>query len=222
MGSYTYSNFRDYLDLRLGANDAWDSYRGVWVNAAYRQLATRDRIGGKILDIPELETTASATTVDGTAYVAIPTDALVVIGVFDETNDVRLSNMPLSDYRARTDRGVTTSEAKPEKWVRSGSRIYLYPTPDSAYTLTITYRKRPADLSGDSDVTVLGAEWDDVILELSHYIARLWANEPERAEYSRKLAEEMAQNIMGLYAHEEKDRTEKVRPDASWNDKETY
>lgn len=222
MGAYTFSQFKEYAKERMGGNDAWDARYPVWVNSAYRQLTSRDKVGSSRIEIPELETSSSATTVDGTAYVSVPSDCISIIEIFDETNDVNLSWTPFDEYISRTDRADTTKEDKPTYWVRSGAYIYLYPTPDSAYTLTIHYRKRPADLSGDSDVTVLGEEWDDVILELAVSIGRDWANEPEKAIYSRKLAESMAKDIMDIYNREEKARDESMRPATRWNQKKSY
>jgi hypothetical protein len=217
MGSYSFADLKNYLKLRFGNADSFDSYYGVWVNSAYTQLCTRDIVGKRRIEIPELETITTAATVDGTAYVSVPTDCLVIKEIYDTTNNKHLDWIAWGAYIAKTDRATATAENKPDYWIRSGGRIYLYPTPDAAYTLSISYRKRPAALSGDSDVTILGQEWDDVILEMAHYIGRNWVGEMEKAEFSRKLADEMINNIMDIYNREEKARRESVRPDPSFH-----
>ncbi len=224
MGAYTFGNLKEYVQSRMGGNDKWESlgYYALFVNSAYRQLTSRDKIGSSRIEIPELETSASATATDGVAYVAVPSDCISVIEIFDETSDKQLTWIPWSEYISKTDRGDTSAEDAPSYWVRSGSNIYLYPTPDSTYTLTVYYRKRPADLSADSDVSVLGEEWDDVLLELAVSVGRDWANEPEKAIYSRKLAETMAKDIMDIYNREEKARDEAMRPATRWNQKKSY
>ncbi|MCK9597899.1 MAG: hypothetical protein M0R06_02590 [Sphaerochaeta sp.] len=222
MGSTTFSDMKTRLKLRFGNSDSWDSYYGTWCNSAYGQLVNRDKItpdDRKRLYFPELITSTSSSTSDGTAYVSTPSDCLVVYEVFDDTSNVRLDWIPFRDYLAKTDRDTTTAEDSPEKWTRSGSYIYVYPTPDSTYSLTIYYRKRPTALSADADVTAIGAEWDDVILELAYSIGRMWAGEIEKSEYSMKLAEKMMSQISGLYDAEEKARREKIRPEASTLDR---
>lgn len=222
MGIMTYTNLTDYLKVRFGNNDAWDSFYGLWINSAYRQLTSRDSVGGKRIEIPELDTTSSDATVDGTAYVSVPSDCIAISEIFDETNDVQLEWLAYPEYVGKSDRADTSSEGKPTYWVRSGAYIYLYPTPDDAYTLTIHYRKRPADLSGASDVTVLGEEWDDIILEYAVAIGRDWSNEPEKAMYSRKLADEMTKNLMEIYSREERARRETLTMNPAYLQKQTY
>jgi hypothetical protein len=222
MGAYTYDNFKDYVKVRFGGNDAWDDYYGIFVNSAYRQLTSRDKILGTRLEIPELETTTSSNTSDGTAYISVPADCLNIIEIYDTTNDIHLEWLAHPEYISKSDRDDTTAEGNSTYWVRSGGYIWLYPTPDGTHALTIHYRKRPADLSGDSDVTVLGEEWDDVILELAVAIGRDWANEPEKALYSRKMAESMAKDIMDVYNREEKARRDGLHPDSAWSNKSTY
>lgn len=218
MGATTFANFKTYLKLRFGNSDAFDDYYGVWVNSAYGQLVNRDKVtpdDRRRLYFPELITSTSSSTADGTAYVSVPSDCLVVYEVFDDTSNVRLNWIPFRDYLAKTDRDTTTAEDSPEGWTRSGSYIYLYPTPDSTYSLTIYYRKRPTSLSETTDTTAIGSEWDDVILELAYAVGRMWSGETEKAEFSMKLAERMMGQIAGLYDAEEKARREKIRPEPS-------
>jgi hypothetical protein len=224
MGAYTYSEFKSYLKLQLGNNDAWDLYLGPWINSAYRLLTTADIVWGvrKRLFFPELETSSSATTVDGTGYVAVPSDCLVVREIFDGTNEVRLDWISWPDYIGKTDRADTSAESTPSYWSRSGSSLYLYPTPDAAYSLTIHYKKRVTDLSGASDVTVIGKEWDDVILEMATFFARNRLNEPERAEYAKKNAVEMISGLVTIYGAEERARREAVRPSEVSDVRSTY
>jgi len=146
------------FNLHLGQRDDLSAYVDDWINAAYLTLTTQSRFWGLKRDFyfPELETSSSANTVDGTNYVAIPTDALVIRSVFDTTSTTKLRNMAQSKFLEYTDRADTTAESNPTEWIRQGAYIYLHPTPDAVYALTIHYRKRPALLTG-SAVTVIGA-----------------------------------------------------------------
>ena len=213
MGAYTFTQFQTYLKLRFGDNDAWDSYFPVWINSAYRQLCTTNTVWElrRNLYIPELETSATADTVDGTAYISSPADTLIVREIYDTDNNLRLNWMPWSEYIGRTDRTTAANEGKPTKWHRQGGYIFLYPTPDDAYTMTIYYKKRVADLTG-TDVTAIGAEWDDIILEIAHYYGRMWNNEYDKAKISKEAAKEKIAELMTGYWSEERARRESIRP----------
>ena len=216
MGAYTYSQFVDtYLDFRLGNNSATDSYRLLWLNQAYRFLTMSDKPFGikKSLYFPELETSTTSDTTDGVAYISTPSDALIIREVYDTTNDARLDWISWPDYVGKTDRSDTSAEGYPAYWHRRGGSIYLYPTPDSTYTMRVYYKKRVDNLDGSTyNTTEIGKEWDDVILELAVMFGRNWLNEPERAEYAKKTALEMIASIQGSYDAEERARREVIRP----------
>jgi len=221
MGSLTYTEFRDYVSLNFGDNTAWSTptdFYGIWVNMAYKRLTTQDRFWGirQPFYFPQLETSSTASTVDGTAYVSVPTDCLVIREVYDTTNNYRLTNIPHSEYVGNTDRTTTTSEAKPVDWVRRGTYIYLHPTPDSAYTMTIFYRKVPASMSGGSDVTLIGTEWDEPIVTLAAHIGKLWTMDYANADILKNAFIEQASGILTIYGQEEKAR------DASFSVHEVY
>jgi hypothetical protein len=221
MGVWTFTEFQTYLKLRLGGNDKFETptnYLAIWVNAAYRDLVYGDLFIPlkKRVYFPELQTSATVATVDGTAYIAVPTDCLTITEVFDETNNKRLDWVPFRQYLAYTDRDTAASEGKPTEWVRSGSNIYLHPTPGSAYSLYVYYKKRAAVLSG-SEVTAIGSEWDNVLLELATETAHRWLNDPEKAKLAKERAAEMAAAVISTYDHEDLARRERVRPDPAYH-----
>ena len=224
MGGYSFKNFKDYLFLRMGANEAWLNYYPLWINSAYRALCTKDKLWQikHRLFIPELETDAAINTSVGQGYITTPTDALSVREIYDGTSNTRLDWMSWADYIGYTNRADSAAYAKPQSWHRRGSKIYIYPTPDATYALSVYYKKRVADLSGDSDVTVIGAEWDDVILELAHYFARVWNNEYDKAKFSKDAATEMIAGIMTTYGQEEMARREQIKPNILMTMKQTY
>jgi len=224
MGAKSFTNFKAHLKLRMGNNDAWDPYYGEWVNSAYRYLTSLDRVAkaGRSAYFPQLETSEDKTTTAGYPYVAVPSDALTVRECFDATNKTHLEWMSWGDYVSQTNRDETTSRGKPAKWHRRGAYIYLYPTPDGEHTIRAYYRKLVADLSGGTDVTAIGAEWDDIILELAHYFARLWNNEYDKAKVSHDDAFNRIAQLMTVYDDEEKARREVMRPDEQGTWQPTY
>ena len=235
MGVYTFDNFRDYLKLRFGNADEFESpinYYGIWTNNAYRQLTTKDRLilpdsGGRgnvfKLKLPELETDTTKTTTDGQAYITTPTDALIVRHIFDETNDRKLKWIPWARYVKYTDRADTAAEGDPTEWHHRGANTYLHSTPDDSVTsLRVYYKKRYTALSAGTDVTLLGAEWDDVVLELAFIEGNRWLNRWDLAKAAQASLVEMVSGLITVYDTEEKDRDEFWRPDPAYNQRGSH
>jgi hypothetical protein len=72
--------------------------------------------------------------------------------------------------------------------------------------LTVYYRKRPAVLSGDSDVTVLGAEWDEPILTLAVIKGMMRLHMYDQAKLEKAEWQEMMESKIALASNEEQDR----------------
>ena len=221
MGILTYGEFQDYVSLQFGKNTAWTSptnYIGIWVNTAYRRLTTQDMFWAaqRRFYFPELETSTSSDTADGTPYVATPSNCLVVRDVYDTTNNVHLHNIPYRKYISYTDRSDTTAESAPTEWVRFGSYIHLHPTPDATYALSIYYRQIPTALSESTDKTVIGAEWDEPIITLASYIGKVWTMDYEKAKLLKGEFQEQVAGIVSLYGEEEKSRQEYLRIDEQY------
>lgn len=212
MGAYTFSQFKDYLQLRLGERDDITDKGGVnflevWTNAAYRQLTTQNRFWQLKLnyEFPELFTDTSSDTTDGTAYISTPSGCLYVTEVYDGTNDRKLDKISWKKYVGYTDRSDTNSEGEPTEWVRRGGNIYFHPTPDDTYSMAVHHRKIPDKLSKDTDTTEIGAEWDEAILELAAYKAHSWLVEYDKAERAKVEFTNLIQGLIGIYDEEEKD-----------------
>jgi hypothetical protein len=212
-GNYGLDDFVSLLTGRFGNNDHWVNDYSKWVNQAYRYLCTLDTVPElkKKIWIPELETDTTAATVAGQEYVTSPTGMLVPREIFDSTNSQRLDWFSWQDFIGRTDRATSAARSKPTKWHWRGGKIYLNPTPDAVYTLTVYYKKNVTELTG-TDVTIIGAEWDDVILELAHYFGRMYSNEYDRAEKSMNAAVRMIAGVMDTYKSVEKARREVLAP----------
>jgi len=221
MGIWTFDIFKLYLKFRCSNRTDLENLGGynlyeTAVNAAYLALTTKKQIYQVKLNLrfPELETTDATTgtaTVDGIATIATATTAVQIIDVYDSTNSVSLDWIPLKRYLDYTDRYDTSAEGKPGEWTRSGGYIYLHPTPDDAYTMYQYYRKRPTLLSG-TNATVIGAEWDEPILELATHKIHMWNHEYEKAKFIKEEFIDMVVGIMGMYEAEETSRKEHFRP----------
>ncbi len=224
MGDVDFATLKAQLKYRMGMDTGPESvgseatnYYGVWVNQAYHQICSSHTLLGSALvfRIPELETSSSATTTDGTAYVDVPSDCLTIRTVFDETNDRQLKNIPYRTYLEYTDRADTSSEGDPTEWARMGSRVYLHPTPGTTGdALTIHYKKYPATLTGEN-VTVIGAEWDEPIVTLAAYKGFTWQGAFDKAKAAKEEFLEMAAGIIKAYT-EEVDRDLTIEPSSAY------
>jgi len=223
-GVKEFSEFKNELRIELGERTDVESlggvnYLGVWVNTAYITLATQNKMWGirKNFTFPELEAIETDITEDGSATIDVPSDCVITRHVWDSTNDVKLIGIPFATYITYSGRASTTSEGKPTQWVRNGDYIYLYPTPDDAYTLYIYYRKRPAKMVAADDTTVIGAEWDEPILRLAKSLALRKLNQYTEAKQEKEEFLDMVRGVVGIYDQEAFDTEQYRQPDPGYN-----
>jgi len=226
MGSLSFDSMTELLKFRAGNNSALDSagasgfnFYKIWLNQAYRQLCSQDGILGlkKRLYFPQLFTSTTRTTATATAYVTTPTSCLYVTEVFDTTNKKKLDRITWKKYVEYTDRTTAASYGDPSEWTRYGGYIYLHPTIDTGATdqLTVYYKKLVTELSG-TQTTDIGAEWDDVIIELAAYKCFTWCHEMDKAKFVKETFLEMAAGLADIYYMENKDRNESWGPSSAY------
>ena len=208
--AYSFDDFCTYLKFELGQRTDLESptnFYKIWINAAYISLTTRDKLFGmnKSFWFPQLETSGTAMTTAGVTYVLTPEDALVIRRIWNTTDDAYLKPITKDEYYKRLSKVTTTSRGTPTEYVRLGTNIYLSPTPDDSTTsLVIYYRMVPAVLGASTDVTVLGAEWDEPILKLAVIQTHQRLKEYDLAELEKKAWVEDVLGLMGIYAQEER------------------
>lgn len=214
MGDLSFASFKEQLKMRAGRSTAWSSvgddaldYYGIWINKAYMQLCSAERFPGlkRSLYFPQLYTSTSLSTTDGTAYISTPSRCLYVEDIFNETSNGTLDNISWREYLEHTDRDTAASESRPSEWTRKGELIYLHPTPDAVYSLYVYYKKLPNALSGTSSTTI-GAEWDDAVLALAAQKMFMWIGEPDKAKMAGEEFLQIVNGLSGVYANEEEDR----------------
>lgn len=224
MGTLSYSDAKERVLFQLGGPTRTvlttpTDYIGIWYNAALKDLTTKSRYMGlrKNFVFPQLETSADDTTVDGQTYIDVPSDCLIVRHLFDTTNTRQLERIRWHEYVAYTDRATTTAEGKPTEWVRSAARLYLHPTPDDAYAIDIFYKKIHPALSLAADVTLIGDEWDDVLVDLAVIKGNQWLKNWEDYKILKEAWLENVSAMLGIYDQEEKDMHPQVKGDSSYN-----
>ena len=231
MGDYTYDSFIKYVKFRMGQRtdlssvDSEDLY-GTWVNAAYKMLTSKNVIFGikgfhKSFYFPELETyDDSQSTVAGTTHIDIPSDALIIRDVEDTTNDRLLTPISWLEYKNYPNRATTSARSEPTEYVRRGTYIYLHPTPDDVYAMTIDHRKKiTVDISGDT-TTEIGNEWDMPIVQLGTYIGLMWMEEFDKAQIVKEEFKETVADILGIYFQEELGREKHLGLDPAYKRKQ--
>lgn len=224
MGNRTFSTFQDNLIFELGERTDIDSRVDDWINTAYMTLTCKSLFPElrQPFIFPELETSTSSDTTDGTAYISAPTDALFVRTCWDSTSDKKLTKIALRDYWDKTGRADTDSEGAPTEWVRHGSYIYLSPTPDDTYSITVYYRKRPTALSEDADTTVIGAEWDEIIQRLAKVQSLIRFGEYDKVAPERQELNALIKDLIYTQGQEELDREDRRIPHPAWIADDNY
>lgn len=127
-----------------------------FINRAYQKMANS-------FQFYELDgTDESITTVDGTASYNTPS-GVRSIRVIKITGDTEYE--VIAQTMAWYERQDTTSDNKglPEHYIRYGSKIFFWPTPDDAYEVRIRYLKDTTELSADADVPVFPEEWHELL-----------------------------------------------------------
>lgn len=226
MGDWGFDDFKKYLkfqlgqrtDLSAGGDDAEDLY-GIWVNLAYRELTSATKLLGSEYNFhfpeTEVDNAGATTTSDGVNYVSTPSDCLYIEDIYDTTSNRWLEPMPNSTFVQYTDRSDTNAEGPPTEWLRRGSSVFLHPTPDTTYTLTIYYKKRVVNLTG-STATVIGAEWDEIILQLALIKALRWTKEYDAVSTEAKALGALLDQQANLYKREELSKEPIIKPSVTY------
>jgi len=112
-------------------------------------------------------------TVSGTPDYPLPSDLIYLIhpvrllegsGANDSGYPMNLISKQQYDIKEPNPRRTSPSTGKPVDYTIFSRSILPSPIPNkSTYLLEIDWTKRPVSQSGDSDVTYLGSEWDEVL-----------------------------------------------------------
>ncbi len=222
MGAYTYADFKANLTRELWQRDDISTVVGAWVNAAYMDLATRNRFWDlKIptnFEFPELNVADSRSTSDGVPYVLRPSETLHTYWLFDNTNKRKLVKISPREYFAKTDRSTLAAEGQPTNWTRYGTYLYLWPTPAATYDISVYYRRRPAAMSMEIDTTAIGAEWDEPILKLAVIQSMMRLKQYENAAMEKQEWMSKMQDLVGIYGKENLDREHIAKTDDQYHD----
>lgn len=154
-------------------------------------------------------------TVVGQAEYDWPVDALQLIGV--NYNGYELNEITYEEYRRK---GGITSESSADfgdpsdYYVRSNTKVGLYPSPGQEEILRIFYVPKPTDLVDDADVPAIPRVYTQALVYYATY--KMLENDAARqkeAEYHYNLYKsKRAEHTVSLAAS----RKRKVRNTAAW------
>jgi hypothetical protein len=123
-----------------------------WINEGQQQIARQ-------LELFDLFTQTTVATVVGTTTYTLPTDFVRLDSVIDAALPNTLEVIPLADAIESNANGAYTGRPLFYAIGPAPNSIVLSPVPDAVYTLTLEYYKRPTDLSNDTDVSTLPADY---------------------------------------------------------------
>ena len=143
----------------------------AYVDFAYREVAN-------VVGHTPLEALATSSTTSGENRVALPPDynyALALTMYQGSNSTASLSNAtttwPLRQRDARwidsqnvNGTGSASVPGIPEVYVPYGTWLELWPSPNSAYSLQLRYRVKPATLVSSTDTPALDERWHQAIL----------------------------------------------------------
>jgi hypothetical protein len=171
MSGMKLEDFRASLNVTFGERNVDQPILDQWINYGYYDVCSA--VDFDILDIEHAFSTVGATRSYDT-----PTEPYMIIKhVRDETSDFSLSFIPKEDFfrLAKADTG------EPKRWTLHLDDIYLYPVPDSAYSMYAIVKNVPERLENDEDDSVLQPVWDVAIDMLATQYGYMSLGEENRA-----------------------------------------
>lgn len=158
-----------YLKIDPNAKVWDDNTLDYFVNRWYSKVQSDFQYS-----IPECQTGTTVTTISGVVEYDKPSDLITVTGFFDWTYNLRR----ITKQATLANRSTQT---KPSNYYVYGSKIWLYPTPDSTYTLDLLYNKKLPKLTSTED-SVLGDDMNDLVVLYACYLLFISVEKNEKAQ----------------------------------------
>jgi hypothetical protein len=142
MPSYTYGSIQTRIADEINRSDLTSQIGLAIITAIESYERTRFWFN---------EAIATATTTASQNYVSLPSDFVFEyeFQITVNTNKYRLCPIPYSEFLEKS--GTNSSTSQPTHYCYYADVMYLYPSPNSAYTLTLHYIKRLTTLSVSAD-----------------------------------------------------------------------
>jgi hypothetical protein len=151
-----FGELKTRVEKRLGRSD---------LNSDLPDLINlRQKVVCRFQNFSWMRTTATTSTENGVRSYAMPGDYKDDLLLQYQDAEGGLRDLDMVTELWATHRYDQGDVGEPVAWVNKGSFFDLYPKPDGAYTLRLTYYAYPADLSADSDQNYLTTEHPDLLI----------------------------------------------------------
>lgn len=156
----------------------------------------------------ENETFVPFQTIAGQRLYALPVsfEAIRTLGISttDTLQHTDLQPMDNDEYEKVFNENVDM-RAIPERYIRDGNCIKLWPTPDKVYTLTLYYWIQLSDLTDINNNPRIPRNWHEIIVIGAVWRGWIDLNDWTRAQTVREFCENMINGIVPAESKEERD-----------------
>lgn len=87
----------------------------------------------------------------------------------------------------------------PSSWYRYGDNIYVFPAPNSAYTVSLRYYKKPTELDADADVPEIPSEFAELLVLGAAYRVLQVKDNYDQAGILQNKFDELLQKLVVKY-----------------------
>lgn len=162
MGVMTLADFEDEVNANLNYGITSTTRLDRWINAAAEFVHNQ-------YDFEDNKKIYSFSTVSGTIAYTMPTDLEGIRALRNVTTD----NTGLLRRTERIWAYDPASTGMPKRWAQEKHTIYLWPTPDDAYSLELWYIIQMARLATKTAVTVFPDHWDMAVVFYATYLGAI-------------------------------------------------
>ncbi len=169
----------DLIDLRVRTRNTYikiDPNSKVWdvttldffINEWYKKIQK-----DMWFDIPECQASTTITTASWVTEYSKPTDFQKLTWIYQDW--YWLTRTTKQDFLINR-----ATQSKPSSYYIYGSKIWLYPTPDSTYTIDLLYNKYLPKLT-NTQWTLLPDDYDEAIALYASYLAMMSVEKQAKA-----------------------------------------
>lgn len=211
--AYTLSDLRTKVQQRIKDTGYSTSEITNYINDAQNDVFNEYRL-------PFMETTQNYTLASGVADITngtgLPSNFVQAIDLY-LTSSGRESLLEYKDYQEidleypdPTDTTVNPSNV-PCYWYYFGETIRLFPAPNDAYTLTMRYIKKPAELSADADVPEVPSEFGELLVAGATYRILQIKDNYDQASIWQNKYDELLQKLAARYSQSQAGHANRMR-----------
>ena len=191
-----------------------NSCGAIWLNqtalstTSYPTLATAKELLNRYMKIMLskydhvwVQKSSTIDTVGGTKLLTMPDLVRKVGKIQIQANGADLTYLTKFQFETMFPMGWTNiTNSRPIYYIETDPasnnavQFNLFPTPDTAYTLSYDYLTRAAALSGDTDIPITPPEWDSWLVWMAASEGLTMLGDPRAAAY-RSMADQLEQQM---------------------------